>query len=32
MFMVGFNGRFSPYLLATIDHFAGRTEPLAMIY
>ncbi len=30
--MVGFNRRFSPYVKAAIDHFAGRTEPLAMIY
>ncbi len=30
--MVGFNRRFSPYVKAIRDHFAGRTEPLAMIY
>jgi polar amino acid transport system substrate-binding protein len=30
--MVGFNRRFSPYVKAVTDHFAGRTEPLAMIY
>ncbi len=30
--MVGFNRRFSPYVRAAIDHFAGRREPLAMIY
>jgi len=30
--MVGFNRRFSPYVREIRDHFAGRTEPLAMTY
>lgn len=30
--MVGFNRRFSPYVGDVINHFDGRSEPLAMIY
>ncbi len=30
--MVGYNRRFSPMVKSMIDHFKGRSEPLAMVY
>jgi len=30
--MVGYNRRFSPMVKSMIDHFEGRSEPLAMVY